>query len=232
VIRAVLRKDLAVTLASPIPWIAGALFHLVLGLLFVSELVARRLALIQPMFPLAGFLLLILVPIVTMRSLAEEARTGTLDLLQAIPVSTAKLVVGKWLAAWATTLLIIATAGAAVVVVSVFGDPDPGPATTGFLGLAMMSAALTGIGVFASSMTKAQPVAAVFGFFIGLILWFAHIGSNVLVTGAVLAHLSISERLRSFAAGVIDTGDIAFLLILTAGSLVLAATAVDARRLR
>lgn len=231
-ILAVVRKDLAVIWSSPIPWVAAALFHLVLGLLYVSELVARRQALIQPIFPFAGFLLLILVPILTMRSIAEESRTGTLDLLQTIPVPAARVVLGKWIAAWLTTLLALSGAGVAVLLVAAFGDPDPGPAITGFLGLALISSALAAIGVFASSMTTAQPVAAVFGFFVGLILWFAQVGSNVLVTGAVLAHLSISERLRSFAAGVIDTGDVAYLVILTAAALTLASTAIDARRLR
>lgn len=227
-----IRKDLSVTWLSPIPWVAGALFHVVLGLLYISELTARGQALIQPLFPLAGFLLLITVPTLTMRSVAEESRTGTLDLLQAIPVRTGRLVVSKWLAAWVTALLLIAPSSLAVALLHLYGNPDPGPIIAGYAGVALVAAALSGIGILASSLTVAQPVAAVLAFFVGLVLWFAHVGSQVLVTGPVLAHLSISERLRSFAAGVIDTGDVAYLLILTAAAILLAAVAIDARRLR
>lgn len=231
-VRAIAAKDLKVMWTSPVPWVAGALLHLVLGLLYVSELDARGEALLQPLFPLAGFLLLIVVPTVTMRSLAEEARTGTLDLLQAIPVSAGRLVAGKWLASWATAELILAPSLLAVVFVAVYGDPDAGPVTAGFLGISLMTAALVGIGVFASSLTSSQPIAAVLAFFISLILWFAHVGSNVIVTGPVLAHLSMSERLRSFAAGVIDTADFGYLIVVAAVGIVLAAAAVDGRRLR
>lgn len=227
-----IRKDLAVTWLSPIPWVGGAVFHAVLGLLFVSELTARSQALIQPLFPLAGFLLLIAVPTLTMRSIAEEARSGTLDLLQAIPIRTGRLVIAKWMASWVTTLVVIAPCLLSVGLLELYGSPDSGPVIAGFVGLALIAAALSAIGVMASSLTTAQPVAAVLAFFAGLTLWFAHIGSQVLVTGPVLAHLSISERLRSFASGVIDTGDVAYLLILTAGALVIAAVSVDARRLR
>ena len=231
-IRAIAAKDLAVMWTSPIPWVAGALLHLVLGLLYVSELTARGQALLQPLFPLAGFLLLIAVPTIAMRLVAEEARTGTLDLLQAIPVPAGTLIAAKWLAAWLTTLLILAPAGLAVALVALYGDPDPGPVLAGFLGLALLGAALGGIGVLTSSLTNSQPVAAILAFFVSLILWFAHVGSNVIVTGPVLAHLSISERLRGFAAGVIDTGDVAFLIVLAGAALVLATAAVDGRRLR
>lgn len=227
-----IRKDLAVTWLSPIPWVGGALFHAVLGLIYVSELTTRGQALVQPLFPLAGFLLLIAVPTLTMRSMAEEARTGTLDLLQAIPIWSGRIVIAKWLAAWLTTLLLIAPSLLAVGLLHLYGNPDPGPVIAGYIGLALVAAALAGIGILASSLTVAQPVAAVLAFFACLVLWFAHVGSQVLVTGALLAHLSISERLRGFAAGVLDTGDVAYLAILVAGALVLAAVAVDARRLR
>jgi hypothetical protein len=81
--QAVIRKDLVVLWSSPIPYVVGALFHLALGMLFVDQLAVRRQAVIQPLFPLAGFLLLVMAPLLTMRSFAEEARTGTLDVLQA-----------------------------------------------------------------------------------------------------------------------------------------------------
>ena len=103
---------------------------------------------------------------------------------------------------------------------------------SGFVGLVLFCAALTSIGVLASTLTSSQPVAAVVALFVTLILWFAHVGSGTLAVGPLLAHLSISERLRSFAGGVIDSADVAFLVVVTAAGLLVAMLAVDARRLR
>ena len=84
----------------------------------------------------------------------------------------------------------------------------------------------------ASSLTTAQPVAAMVAFFCSLLLWFAHVGSESLSSGAVLDRLSISERLRSFAGGVIDTSDVAFFVLLAGAALVVAVASIDGRRLR
>lgn len=230
--RAVLRKDLVVLWTSPIPYVVGALLNLVLGMLYVSELELRQQALIQPLFPLAGFLLLALIPLVTMRTFAEEAKAGTLDLLLAVPVPPRPLVVGKWLASWLTVALVAAPAGAYAALLYQWGNPDGGPIITGFLGLVLLAAAVCGLGVAASALTSSQPVAAMITLFSGLLLWFAHVGSETFTAGGVLLHFSISERLRSFANGVIDVSDVVFFAVLSAGALVVAAAVVDSRRLR
>lgn len=230
--RAVLRKEFTVLWLSPIPWVVGALFHVVLALLFVNELAARGQALVQPLFPLAGFLLVTLVPLVTMRAFAEEARTGTLDVLLAVPVRLRALVIGKWLAAWLTVVLVMAPAALLYGLVTMYGDPDHGPAITGTIGLLLLAAALVSLGLLTSALVSSQPVAAALALFTTLLVWFAHVGSERLAVGGFLAHFSVSERLQSFAGGGLDTGDIAFFGVLTAGALVVTTLAVDARRLR
>ena len=229
---AVLRKDLVALWTSPIPYVVGALFNLVLTNLYVSELEARQQALIQPLFPLAGFLLLALTPLVTMRSFSEEAKTGTLDLLLAVPVPPRPLVAGKWLAAWLTVAAAAAPSAVFAALLYRWGDPDGGPVITGFLGLLLLVGAVSGLGVLASTLTSSQPVAAMITLFTGLLLWFAHVGSESLTTGGVLLHFSISERLRSFASGVIDVSDVVFFAVLPLGALVLAAMVIDSRRFR
>src|SRR4051795_6979033 len=89
-------KDLFVLWTTPLPYVGGAVFHALLGLLYVSQLAERQQALIQPMFPLAGFLLVVVMPILTMRAFADESRSGSLDLLAVAAVPTAVLVTGKW----------------------------------------------------------------------------------------------------------------------------------------
>lgn len=230
--RAVVAKELAVLWLSPVPYVVGALFHIVLSVLFLNQLEIREQALTQPLFPVAGFLLLITVPVLCMRSVADEARTGTLEVLLAVPVRARSLVAGKWLACWMTALAVVAPAALFPVLLSWWGDPDRGPVIAGFLGLALLSGALAGLGVLASSLTSSQPVAAMVAFFIALLLWFSQVGSESLSAGSVLAHFSLSERLHAFAGGVVDSGDVAFFVALAAAALVGATTAVESRRLR
>jgi ABC-2 type transport system permease protein len=225
-------KDLRTLWTTPLPYVAGAVFHALLGLLYVSQLQTRGQALIQPMFPLAGFLLLLIVPLLTMRSFAEELRTGALDLLVAVPVPPSILVAGKWLAGWVTTLVVLAPTSLFVVLLHLYGRPDPGPIEAGYLGLVLMASLLTGFGVFTSSFTSSQPVAATTAIFLALILWFATLGTQAIAASGVVAQLSLSERLRSFAGGAIDTGDLTFFVAATVIALVLAGAALRLRQIR
>jgi ABC-2 type transport system permease protein len=218
--------------ASPIPYVVGALFHLALGLLYVDQLEVRRQAVVQPLFPLAGFLLLVMAPLLTMRSFAEEARTGTLDVLQAARVRAAPMVLGKWLAAWMTGLAVFAPALLFVLLLSWWGEPDAGPVIAGFAGLALFTATLTGLGVLASSLSSSQPVAAIVALFLSLLFWFADVADQAPQAGSLLLRFSLRERLRSFASGVVDTSDVAWFVLLVVATLALAAQAVEGRRLR
>lgn len=228
--RSVVGKELAVLWASPIPYVVAALFHVTTGLLYVNQLEGRSQAVLQPLFPLAGFLVVVLVPLLTMRSIAEEARTGTLDLLLAVPVSARPLVAGKWLAGVVSGLVVVAPLGVFVLLLDLWAEPDMGPAVSGFLGLALLVVAVSGIGVAASSMSSSQPVAAVVALVAGLLFWFSSVGEGA--AGSLLGRLSFSERLRGFAGGAIDSADAGFFVVVAASALVVAAVAVDSRRLR
>lgn len=230
--RAVLRKELASLWASPLPYVVGATLHAVLGVLMVNQLEVRQQAVIQPLFPLAGFLLLFAVPVLAMRSVADEIRTGTLDLLLAVPVPPRPLVVGKWLATWLTAVAVLAPAGVVVALVELWGEPDLGPVAAGFLGLGLLAGALAAVGVLTSSTTASQPVAAMVAVFGMLVLWFAHVGSAAISTGSTLAAISFSERLRTFAGGAVDSADVAYFACVAAGALTVAALLIDLRRLR
>lgn len=231
-IRAIAGKDLRTLWTSPLPYVVGAVFQAALGLLMVDQLAARDQAVVQPLFPLAGFLLLLVVPIVTMRTFAEESRSGTLDQLLAVPLRVGGLVLAKWLAAWLTVLVLTAPAAVFVALTSLWGDPDRGPVIAGFLGLAVLAALATAIGVLASTCTESQPIAAMAALFASIVGWFAHVGDPAVGDAGLLAALSLSERLRLFAGGAVDTGDLTFFVAGTAAALVLAASVVELRRLR
>lgn len=224
-----LRKELATLWLSPLPYVVGALFHAVAGALYIEQLDVRGQALFQPLFPIAGFLLLALLPLLTMRSFAEERAAGTLPLLLAVPVPSGRLVSAKWGAAGVTAGVVLLPLAVPFGLVASWGDPDPGPAIAGLAGLLLLSLAMAALGTLASAFTTSQAVGGMIAFFVGMVLWFSHVGSGSWAGGSVLAHLSLSERMRSFSGGVIDLTDVGLLLVLTAGSLGAATLLVGSR---
>ena len=229
---AVLRKELKVLWASPLPFVLGAVLNATVGVLGWSQITERGQAVFQPLVPIAGFLLVLVGPILASRVFSDEIRSGTLELLLAIPVRRFALVVGKYVAVALTMLALTAPIGLFVVLLSLYGNPDGGPVVSGLLGLALLAAALSAGGVLASSLTASQPVAAIGGIFAVLLLWCAHTGSDSLPTGAFLGAFSISERLRTFAGGLVDLGDIAFFVAIVVVALSAAAMGVESRRWR
>jgi ABC-2 type transport system permease protein len=131
-----------------------------------------------------------------------------------------------------TLLALLVPVALFALLLSIYGDPDPGPIASGALGLVLLCAALTALGVLTSSLTASQPVAAIGGIFAVLVLGFAHTGSESLDVGGFLGALSISERLRSFAGGLIDLSDVAFFCGVVVIALAAASAAVESRRLR
>lgn len=230
--RAIAVKELKVLWTSPLPYVLGAAFHLTLGLLGTSQIAGRGQAAFQPLVPIAGFLLVVVAPLVSARAIAEEARSGSLDLLLAVPVPSSRIVAGKYAAVVVTLYAVLAPAAAFAVLLAVWGDPDPGVVAAGIAGLALLAAMLAGVGVLTSSLTSSQPVAAIAGLLGVLVLWFAHTASDVAPTGGLQAALSISERLRTFAGGTVDLADVAFFAAVAFAAIALAAAALDARRTR
>ena len=229
-ITVIAKKDLVALWTSALPYVVAIVFNAVVGVLFVDQLAGRRQAVVQPLFPIAGFLLLVLIPILTMRTVAEEDRSGTLDVLSAIRVSPAAIITGKWIAVVVTALTVIAPTVLIPLLLSWWGDPDWGPVITGFVGLALLSTAAAAIGVLASSCTRSQAIAAVASSFVGLVLWFASGSASASSSfPGWLARLSVSEHLHSFAGGAIDSFDVAFFVIVTVASLVAAAVCLRAR---
>jgi ABC-2 type transport system permease protein len=229
---ALLKKELKVLWSSPLPFLLGAVMNATLGVLGWSQIAERGQAVFQPIVPIAGFLVLLTAPILASRTFSEEIRTGSLELLLAIGVRRFSLVAGKYLAIFLTMVALAAPIGLFVVLLELYGSPDTGPVVGGLLGLMLLCAALTAVGVVASSLTASQPVAAIGGIFAVLLLWFAHTGSDSLPAGGFLGAFSISERLRSFAGGLVDLGDVAFFVGLVVAALAIAGVAVESRRWR
>lgn len=181
--------------------------------LYGSDIFMVGQASLQSFFGIAYWTLFFFIPALTMRLLAEEKRSGTLELLLTKAVSDRQVVVGKFLAALFLILIALAFTLPYVITLSNIGNLDNGGVICGYLGLVLMSAAYISIGLFASSITRNQIVAFLGALFIGL---FFHIIFDVLsnnitgMLGQILNFLSLSVHFEGISRGVIDTKDLIF----------------------
>lgn len=173
---------------------------------------------LEPFFNVAYWTLFFFIPALTMRLLAEEKKTGTIELLLTKAVTDREIIIGKFL----STLLLIAIALAFtipyVITVSTLGDIDIGQVFCGYIGLLLMSAMYTSIGLYASSTTTNQIVAFLLALFAGL---FFHIIFGMVAQqfpgwiGQVFDYMNVHSHFESISRGVLDSRDIIFFLSVT-----------------
>ncbi|MBI2907915.1 MAG: ABC transporter permease subunit [Chloroflexi bacterium] len=227
-------KELRSYFASPIAYVVTAVFLVITGYFFAFNIVNAQEATIRGFLFPGGFVMLLLAPILTMRLLAEEQKMGTLELLLTAPVRDAEVVLGKYVASILIYLAMIALTLYYPVLLFLFGDPDPGPIASGYLGLFLLGAAFIAVGILASSLSSNQIVAAVIGFGILILLWVIN-GAGGFLSGppkAVVDYLALPAHFGDFAAGIIDTKNLIYYLSLTALFLFLAVRSLETRRWR
>lgn len=247
----IFKKELRLYFTSPVAYAVGTIFLLIAGYFFYSifafftmasmqsmmnPAMARELnvtdSVMRPLFSNLSVILLLIMPLLTMRLIAEERRAGTIELLLTYPIRDGAVLAGKYLAALALYAMMIGLTLAYPAMVAYFARLEWGPLLTGYLGLLLMGAAFLAVGLFASSVTENQIVAAVITF--GVLLMFWVIGWSADYAGGafgrVLAHLSILEHNESFSRGVLDTKDIIYYLNFTALALFLTLRMLEARR--
>jgi ABC-2 type transport system permease protein len=189
---------------------------------------------IDPLLHDLSIVLVIVMPALTMRVFAEEKRTGTYELLLTAPVRTGEIVVGKFIAASAFTLIMIALAWIFPLILMVFGNPEVGVMFAGYLALALLAITFVAVGIFTSSLTQNQIIAAISSFGLLILLyvisWPAEAGGGVV--WSVLKYLSLPEHFSTMVKGVIDTSDVVFFLSAILLALFLTQRSVESARWR
>jgi gliding motility-associated transport system permease protein len=142
-----LAKEITALFVSPIAYAVMAVFLLLMGYTFAASLFLSKTATLVQEFFQAAMLLLLIVPVITMRLLAEERRAGTLELLLTSPVREIEVVLAKFLASVAVIVTMLALTVTHPITLEIFGDPDWGPVYSGYLGLILLGAALTSVPV-------------------------------------------------------------------------------------
>jgi ABC-2 type transport system permease protein len=183
----------------------------------------------------------LVVPVVTMRLVAEERRSGTLEMLITLPVRDSDVVLGKF--AGALGLVLVLVLATLVYPIGMFRFPwvlgplDPGPVFSGYLGLILFSAAATSLGLLISSFADSQAVAFFITFFVLAALWFFDNAAQFLTSSGtmmwlapVLQYVSFQSRLSGFWRGLVDLRDIVFFISVTCLSLAVAFRALERRK--
>lgn len=189
---------------------------------------------IGPLFQNINVILLLIVPIITMRTLAEEKKLGTDELLLTSPISVNQVVLGKYFAALGFfAILLLLTLHFPLILMKI-SQPDLGKLASGYLGLFLMGSTFIAFGMFASSLTSNQIVAAVVSFAVLLLFWIV----GWLAEGvsppfnSVLSYISVTEHFEGFVQGLIKLQDVVFYLSFILFSLFLTARSVESARWR
>lgn len=221
--KAILFREIKSFFGSPIGYLVIAVFLLLNGLfLFVFDgeynILQSGFADMTPFFTLAPWILIFLIPAVTMRSFSDERKQGTLELLFTKPLSIWQIVTGKFLGALLLIVIAIVPTFIYVWIISDLGMPvgniDMGSIIGSYFGLLFLISAYTSIGIFTSSMSENQIVAFIIAVFICFFFYFGFENIAPYVTGYedVISKIGMDEHFRSMSRGVIDSRDVVYFL--------------------
>lgn len=226
-------KELREYFATPIAFVLLAVFWALAGWFFSFGLFFVNVAQMVGSFHNMSILLLLVMPLLTMRVFAEEAKSGTLELLLALPLSVLQIVLAKFAAAFVILLVMLAGTTSAVLPLVMFAQPDLGPIAGGYLGVALLGAAFMGVGILVSSLTSNQIVAALVTWGVLTLLWFADYAATldaVPMLRGLLLHLSFSVHYVDAIRGVINVATLSYFASVLLLSLALTVLVLKARR--
>ena len=232
------RREIEAYFASPIAYIVIAAYLVVMGVIFSLIIAARPGAEASLRFvfgnAFSAIILIIVGPLLTMRLLAEEQRSGTIELVLTSPVRDWELVVGKYLAGLTVFLAMLLPTLIYPLLIDRFGNPDRGTFLTTYLGVILLGMALLALGLLTSAMTQNQIVAAFLGLGLILLLTFAEFLASVVGDpfSGILSYLGFFSHFFVFLRGIIDTRDVIYYLSVTVGALFLTTQVLGMRRWR
>jgi gliding motility-associated transport system permease protein len=233
-ILAVFKKEIIITFSSPIFYAATFIFLVVSGYFFYTNAImytirsfqagqnpflAQSLNLsdfvVKPFFGDIAIVLLFMLPLLTMRSYAEEKKMGTIELLFTYPISDQAALAGKFAASVFTLLIMLVGTLLPLILLETFAHLDWGLIVCGYIGILLLGASFIALGIFTSSLTENQIIAAVLSFGVFLLLWVIGWAKSFAgpPLGPILEHLSIVVHLDGLVKGLIDSRDLVFYLV-------------------
>jgi ABC-2 type transport system permease protein len=217
---------------GPVAYIVICIVMLTLGFFFWNTFFLFGRASAREMFRWLGLILVFALPALTMGLLAEEKRTGTIELLITMPVTEAQVILGKFLGVLGLYAILLALTLPYPISIASLGDLDWGPVWSGYLGLLLQGSAVLAIGLMASSWTNNQLIALFVALTLSVFFWVIDKFLALLPTNAAsaLEWLSFDYHFQSMARGVVDLRDVLFFFSVTIVALAAAFRALESRR--
>ncbi|MCF6149367.1 MAG: ABC transporter permease subunit [Candidatus Kuenenia sp.] len=230
----IFQREINAYFLSPIAYVIIAVFMVFSGYFFSIMLGITQETTLRYSLAYTQFILSILTPVITMRLLAEENKTGTMEPLMTAPVTDFAVVFGKFLAAWALYNIMIAPTALYIIFLVWVGSPDYGAIVTSYIGLILMGGLFISVGMLVSAVTKNQIVAAVIGIVALLILLVIGLASagNEGWLYSTLRYIGTYDHWETFTKGVLDTRDIIYYFSFSALLIFIVVRIVESRRWR
>lgn len=241
------RRELQSLFLSPLAWSVLAIVQFILAWLFLLQLdgfaetqshyaAMQRVPpgvgdlIVAPLFSTAAVVMLMVVPLLSMRLIAEEKRSGTIALLRSAPVSTLGIVLGKYIALLAFLGLVVLMLVAMPAALGAGTDLDTGRVVSGAIGLFLLTAAFASAGLFMSTLTRQPAVAAIATFGLLLLLWLVNAAGAG--NDSVTRWMSLMNHYQAMLRGVFASGDVIYYLVVIALFLSFSVRRLDAERLQ
>ncbi|TNC81339.1 MAG: ABC transporter permease [Oleiphilus sp.] len=239
-VNVILKRELASYFATPVAYIFIIIFLMLAGVFtfYLGQFFERGQADLSAFFGFIPWLFIVLVPAVAMRLWSEERRSGTIELLMTLPITTFQVVIGKFLAAWFFVGLALALTFPLWVTVNYLGEPDNGVILAGYLGSWFMSGGFLAIGSCLSATTKNQIVA----FILTLVVCFVLVVAGFPIVQDVfsgwaplwlvdgVSNISFLAHFNAISRGVIDLRDLVYFSVLIAAFLYATALVIDMKK--
>lgn len=224
-------KEIKSYFSTPAAYIIIVLFLSITGWFFTNTLfIEGGRSELSSNFSLIPFLFMFFIPALTMKMIAEEKKSGTIELLTTLPVTGGQIIAGKFLGSLFMVLLAVCLTFPNIITIGILGEPDWGVLITSYAGLILMGASFAAIGIYSSAVTDNQIVAFIISFFV---LFFLVMISNILVFlpfQEFFSYLGVNSHYENSLKGIIDTKDIVYFLSIITIFITAAAESLESKR--
>lgn len=225
-------RELKSYFSSFVAYLVTFLFLLVSGFLLFSVFFLANRAELRQFFIQLPLLFALFIPALTMRLFSEESGRGTIEMLMTLPVNSFEVVMGKYLASWITSIIMLVPTLVYAITTACFGSLDFGPLFCGYLGAVLLASTFCAIGIFASSVTKNQIVAFFIAFGISIVL--AMIDQFLIFLPATIVNffqfISAGYHFSSMSRGIIDSRDLIYFISMSVFFVALTVQILENRR--
>jgi ABC-2 type transport system permease protein len=226
------KKELRSYFTSPVAYIVIVVFLIITGWFFTSNLFVAGVVTMRGVLDIIPFILIFFIPAITMRTFAEEKKTGTIELLLTKPITDFEIIIGKFLSTLTFAALALAPTIIYVISLTFLGPIDIGAVISAYIGLILMCGIYVSIGLFASSLTENQVVAFIVCFLIVFALFMLNKILVYMPAGivSILEYIGTDYHFGSISRGVIDSRDIIYYLSGITIMMYLTRTALESRK--